>query len=122
LLANDLAGGAILDVGGYPVSMSRFIAGAAAGKPFLDPVKVAGTAHLGAERTDEWSAATLTFDNGIIAQVSCAVFVKLDNVLRIHGATGRIDVPDFWFAGGSPGAGGPGRIAIVRPNGAREET
>ena len=28
LFANDLAGGGILDVGGYPVSMSRFIAGA----------------------------------------------------------------------------------------------
>ena len=121
LFANDLAGGGILDVGGYPVSMSRFIAGAAAGKPFLDPVKVAGTAHLGAERTDEWAAATLLFENGIIAQVSCAVFVALDNVLRIHGATGRIEVPDFWFAGGKPGAGGSGKLAIVRPDGSREE-
>jgi hypothetical protein len=26
--------------------MSRFIAGAASGKPFLDPVKITGTAHL----------------------------------------------------------------------------
>ena len=120
LFANDLAGGGILDVGGYPVSMSRFIAGAAAGQPFLDPVKVAGTAHLGEERTDEWSAALLTFDNGIVAQVSCAVFVALDNVLRIHGATGRIEVPAFWFAGGGPGAGGSGKIDIVRPDGSRE--
>ena len=38
--------------------------------------------------TDEWSAAVLTFENGIVAQVSCAVFVQLDNVLRIHGADG----------------------------------
>ena len=30
LYANDLAGGGILDVGGYPVSMARLIAGAAA--------------------------------------------------------------------------------------------
>ena len=75
LFANDLAGGGILDVGGYPVSMARFIAGAAAGKPFLDPVKVSGAAHLGQAGTDEWSAAVLTFENGIIAQVSCAIFV-----------------------------------------------
>ena len=34
LYANDLAGGGILDVGGYPVSMARLIAGAAVGKPF----------------------------------------------------------------------------------------
>ena len=32
LFANDLAGGGILDVGGYPVSMARFIAGAAVGQ------------------------------------------------------------------------------------------
>jgi predicted dehydrogenase/aryl-alcohol dehydrogenase-like predicted oxidoreductase len=114
LFANDLAGGGILDVGCYPVSMSRFIAGQAAGKPFLDPVKVMGTAHLGQERTDEWAAAVLQFDTGIVAQVSCAVFVQLDNVLRIHGATGRIEVPDFWFAGGDR-TGGPGTIRIVRP-------
>jgi predicted dehydrogenase/aryl-alcohol dehydrogenase-like predicted oxidoreductase len=114
LFANDLAGGGILDVGCYPVSMSRFIAGQAAGKPFLDPVKVMGTAHLGQERTDEWAAAVLQFDTGIVAQVSCAVFVQLDNVLRIHGSTGRIEVPDFWFAGGDR-TGGPGTIRIVRP-------
>jgi predicted dehydrogenase/aryl-alcohol dehydrogenase-like predicted oxidoreductase len=114
LFANDLAGGGILDVGCYPVSMSRFIAGRAAGKPFLDPVKVMGIAHLGKQGTDEWSAAVLEFDNGIVAQVSCAVYVNLDNVLRIHGATGRIEVPDFWFAGGDR-SGGPGIIRIVRP-------
>jgi predicted dehydrogenase/aryl-alcohol dehydrogenase-like predicted oxidoreductase len=119
LFANDLAGGAILDVGGYPVSMARFIAGAAAGKPFLDPIKVSGMAHLGQERTDEWSAALLEFENGIIAQVAGAVYVALDNVLRIHGATGRIEVPDFWFAGGDRDVG-PGKIDIVRPDGARE--
>ncbi len=42
LYANDLAGGGILDVGGYPVSMARLIAGAAAGKPFVEPDKVVG--------------------------------------------------------------------------------
>ncbi len=113
LFANDLAGGGILDVGCYPVSMSRLLAGAVAGKPFLDPVKVVGTAHLGQQRTDEWAAAVLEFEGGIIAQVSCAVFVQLDNVLRIHGATGRIEVPDFWFAGGDR-SGGPGTIRVVR--------
>jgi predicted dehydrogenase/aryl-alcohol dehydrogenase-like predicted oxidoreductase len=119
LFANDLAGGGILDVGGYPVSMARFVAGVAAGKPFLDPVKVAGTAHLGQAGTDEWSAAVLTFENGIVAQVSCAVFVALDNVLRIHGAAGRIEVPDFWFAGGTRDQG-LGRIDIIQSDGSRE--
>jgi predicted dehydrogenase/aryl-alcohol dehydrogenase-like predicted oxidoreductase len=121
LFANDLAGGGILDVGGYPVSMARFIAGAAAGKPFLDPIKVSGAAHLGEAGTDEWSAAVLTFENGVVAQVSCAVFVQLDNMLRIHGATGRIEVPDFWFAGGTRDQG-LGKIEIVPRDGKRETT
>ena len=119
LFSNELAGGGILDVGGYPVSMSRFVAGAVAGKPFLDPVKVSGAAHLGAEGTDEWSAATLEFPNGIIAQVSCAVFVQLENVLRIMGGLGRIEVPDFWFAAGHRN-GGPGRIDVILNDGHRE--
>jgi len=113
LFNNDLAGGGILDVGGYPVSMARFVAGAAAGRPFLDPVQVLGTAHLGEAGTDEWSAATLLFENGIVAQVSCAVFVNLDNVLRIHGTKGRIEVPNFWFANGSRD-NGPGRIDVFQ--------
>ncbi|MEP7241817.1 MAG: aldo/keto reductase, partial [Devosia sp.] len=119
IFANDLAGGGILDVGGYPVSMARFIAGAAAGKPFLDPVTVSGAAHLGAEGTDEWAAAVLEFENGILAQVACAVFVQLDNVLRIHGSTGRIEIAEFWFAGGQR-PGGPGHIEIIHRDGRHE--
>ncbi|RYE85207.1 MAG: Gfo/Idh/MocA family oxidoreductase, partial [Hyphomicrobiales bacterium] len=119
LFANDLAGGGILDVCGYPVSMARFVAGAAVGKPFLDPVKVAGAAHLGQAGTDEWSAAVLTFENGIIAQVSGAIYVALDNVLRIHGAKGRIEVPNFWFANGNRDQG-LGKIDIILADGTHE--
>ena len=119
LFANDMAGGGILDVGGYTASIARFIAGAAAGKPFLDPVKVVGSAHLGTAGTDEWAAAVLEFDTGLIAQISCSIFVQLENVLRIHGGAGRIEVKDFWFAGGDR-SGGPGNIEIIRNDGTRE--
>ena len=119
LFANELAGGGILDVCGYPVSMARFVAGAAMGKPFADPVKVAGAAHLGQAGTDEWAAAVLTFENGIVAQVSGAVYVALDNVLRIHGHKGRIEVPNFWFANGNRDQG-LGKIDIILADGTRE--
>jgi predicted dehydrogenase/aryl-alcohol dehydrogenase-like predicted oxidoreductase len=119
LFASELAGGGILDVGGYPVSMARFIAGAAAGEAFLDPVKVSGMATLNEEGTDSWASALLQFDNGIIAEVSCAVLLNLENVLRIHGARGRIEVPNFWFADGDR-TGGEGRIDIIRNDGTRE--
>ena len=111
LYANDLAGGGILDVGGYPVSMARLIAGAVDGKPFLEPEEVVGVAHLGETGVDEWAAALLRFPNGIVAEVSCSVSLAQDNVLRVLGTDGRIEVADFWFASGHQG--GTGRIEIV---------
>ncbi|MER9162773.1 aldo/keto reductase [Mesorhizobium sp. M0715] len=119
LYANDLAGGGILDVGGYPVSMVRLIAGAAAGKPFAEPDKVVGTAHLGQSGVDEWASALLHFPGGIVAEVSCSISLNQDNVLRILGTKGRIEVPDFWFAGGNRDVG-LGRIDVIASDGTRE--
>ena len=90
-----LTGGGILDVGCYPVSMARLIAGAANGKPFLEPETVSGVAHLGQSGVDEWAAAVLKFPGGILAEVSCSVSLAQDNVLRILGTEGRIEVRDF---------------------------
>ncbi len=117
LYANELAGGGILDVGCYPVSMARLIAGAAGGMPFLDPVKVAGTAYLGSSGVDEWAAALLTFPNDIIAEVSCSVSLAQDNMLRVLGTEGRIEVADFWFASGRQG--GTGEIVVIGRDGTR---
>ena len=118
LYANDLAGGAILDVGGYPVSMARLIAGAAAGEPFLEPDQVSGAAHLGQSGVDEWASAVLRFPNGIVAEVSCSISLNQDNVLRILGTKGRIEVADFWFAGGRQG--GTGKINVFHNDGTNE--
>ncbi|MBO0133639.1 aldo/keto reductase [Agrobacterium burrii] len=112
LFANEMAGGGILDVGGYPVSMVRLIAGAVDGKLFAEPEKVAGAAHLGQSGVDEWASAVLKFSNGIVAEVSCSIMAGQDNVLRIIGSEGRIEVKDFWFAAGHKG--GTGRIDIIR--------
>jgi predicted dehydrogenase/aryl-alcohol dehydrogenase-like predicted oxidoreductase len=112
LFANETAGGGILDVGGYPVSMVRMIAGAVDGIPFAEPEKVAGAAHLGQSGVDEWASAVLKFANGIVAEVSCSIMAAQDNVLRIIGSEGRIEVKDFWFAAGHKG--GTGRIDIIR--------
>ncbi|RWO88884.1 aldo/keto reductase [Mesorhizobium sp.] len=119
LYANDLAGGGILDVGGYPVSMVRLIAGAALGQPFAEPDKVVGTAHLGQSGVDEWASALLHFPGGIVAEVSCSISLNQDNVLRVLGTKGRIEVPDFWFAGGNRDVG-LGRIDIIAFTGARQ--
>ncbi len=112
LFANEMAGGGILDVGGYPVSMARLVAGAADGKAFAEPDKVSGAAYLGQSGVDEWASAVLKFPNGIVAEVSCSIMASQDNVLRIIGSEGRIEVKDFWFASGHKG--GVGRIDIIK--------
>jgi predicted dehydrogenase/aryl-alcohol dehydrogenase-like predicted oxidoreductase len=114
LFANETAGGGILDVGGYPVSMARLIAGAAEGKPFVEPEKVAGVGHLGHSGVDEWASAVLKFPGGIIAEVSCSIMANQDNTLRIIGSEGRIEVKDFWFASGHKG--GVGKIELFKGN------
>ena len=98
-----LAGGGILDIGGYPVSMALLIAGAAAGMDYLEPVSVTGSAQIGASGVDEWASAVLGFDNGILAELSCSIRVTQDNMLSIMGSRGRLTMRDFWFAGGKEG-------------------
>lgn len=91
LFSNDLAGGAILDVGCYPVSMARLIAAA-------EPIEVKGVAHLGQTGVDEWAAATLKFPDGTVAQLATAIRVQQDNDLRIFASHGQIIVPNPWMA------------------------
>lgn len=104
LFAKALGGGGILDVGGYPVSLARLLAGAAQGRAFADPVAVTGAAHLHPEEgTDLHAAATLRFEDGMLAQVACGVSLEMENVVRVHGSEGRILVRDPWFAAGGHG-------------------
>ena len=98
LFNNALGGGGILDVGTYAVSGSRLVAGAALGRPFADPVKVVAAGKVGETGVDEWAAAVLEFETGIIAQVSTAVRASLDNIIEVYGSAGRITVPNPWVA------------------------
>ena len=98
--------------------MARLVAGAAVGQDFLDPLTVSGVAHLREAGTDEWSSAVLKFDSGAIAEISCSISVQQDNVLRILGTKGRIEVADFWFASGKQG--GVGKIEIYMRDGTHE--
>jgi predicted dehydrogenase/aryl-alcohol dehydrogenase-like predicted oxidoreductase len=99
IFADELAGGGILDVGGYPVSYSRLIAGIAAGQPFADPAAVSAVGHVGETGVDEWTVATLFFDSGVTAQVSTGVRLSDQNQVRIYGSKGYLVVEDPWFGG-----------------------
>jgi len=104
LFRTDLAGGAILDVGLYPISFSRMIAGAALGKKFINPKSITGTATIGETGVDEISYTTLEFENGIIAEASTAIREEMKNNAIITGTKGTIELDQPW----SPGSeGGP---------------
>ncbi|MCY2931523.1 MAG: aldo/keto reductase [Planctomycetota bacterium] len=107
LWSNALAGGGIMDVGGYTTSIARLIAGAAVGLPFADPISVTGAAHLHPETgVDEWALATLKFPHDIVANLATGVGVNQENVVRLFGSTGHILVPDpyvCWRDGAMPG-------------------
>ena len=63
-----------------------------------------GCAHIGAENhVDEYAVASLKFDSGIIAQLTCGLRLTLENNVRIWGTKGSIVVPSPWFGGHGPG-------------------
>jgi predicted dehydrogenase len=115
LFQKELAGGAILDVGLYPVSFSRMIAGLANGKNFINPKNVTGNARIGETGVDEISHAILEFENDIIAEASTAIRENMINNATIIGSEGKIELDQPWAPGRD---GGPYHttIKIIKNN------
>ena len=103
LYDRNLGGGGILDVGGYPVSLARLVAGASAGLPFAEPVTVKGAGIVGQSGVDEVAYGLLTFANGFTAEIACAVARVMDNRAIISGDKGTIEVVDPWVPGRNAG-------------------
>lgn len=89
LLNPELAGGALLDVGVYTVSLASMVFSG-------PPTKIASLSHLGETCVDEQSAMLLGYDKGKIAVLSCAVRTNTPQEARIIGTDGSIYIPDFW--------------------------
>lgn len=112
LFSNALGGGGIMDVGLYPVSVARLVAGAVDGAPFADPASVTGAARLGETGVDEWAAGLLHFENDVVAQVSTAVSAWLPNNVNVYGETGSLHLGGPWHGPGLEG--GVSGIGIKR--------
>jgi len=97
VLNHELGGGGILDVGCYPVSMARLVAGVATGAAFSDPVELYAVGHIGERsRVDEYSAAILKFPSEIVASVATSVQLWQENAVRIFGSEGQVLVREPW--------------------------
>ena len=91
-----LGGGAILDVGCYPASFARLVAGIAVGRPFAEPTKLEATGLYGPTGADELASALLTFDGGVTATIATAIQHPLGRSAAVFGEDGHVVVPDPW--------------------------
>jgi predicted dehydrogenase len=87
--APELGGGALLDLGVYPVALAQHFLG--------PPASVTAWAHLLPEGTDENSAVILGYDNGAIATLQAGLTGETAQRALITGTRGRIEIdPYFW--------------------------
>jgi len=82
-----LAGGALWDVGSYPVTYAQLIAGQA-------PTVVFGTAHWNPSGVDDEFMGVLRFDGGTTANVYAGFRAPYRTWLEILGSDGALTVPN----------------------------
>ena len=87
LFAPALGGGALLDVGIYPVQLALMLLG--------EPDRVSAVAGLGATGVDEQIAVTMGFGGGEVAVAEAAVRTNLACTARVSGTNGAIEIPAF---------------------------
>ena len=94
-----LGGGAILDVGCYPLSMAKLIAGKLNGLPFADPESIEAKGRLDSTGVDLQSEAHLIFSDNIEANIKCAIDEDYSNDLKISDGSIDLVASQPWHCG-----------------------
>jgi predicted dehydrogenase len=93
-----LAGGALLDVGIYNLTVTRWALQMTSGA-CPEPLSIQATGVLAPTGVDQRIAATLSFADGLVSQFVCGLDGCATNSLVIHGERGAIELPArFWEA------------------------
>jgi predicted dehydrogenase len=87
----DLAGGSLLDVGTYCVSMSNFIADA-------EPASARGLAVSASSGVDERFYGTMAYSDGSVALFDCSMRSPLSLGVSVLGTLGEAHLPMPWYA------------------------
>ncbi len=88
----DLAGGALYDVGIYPLSIIRMIQS----RVKLD--KLSSEIEWSEQGVDQQSRVTLQFSDGVKAEAFCSLIREEVNELVIEGDQGQIRIPPWFHA------------------------
>lgn len=91
LLNIELAGGALLDMGIYPIAFAQWVMQQA-------PTSIVAKGQLGATGVDEKTAMILSYQNQAMAVLSTTLTADTGYDAWISGSKGRIKVPRFWCA------------------------
>ena len=83
LLNPSLGGGALLDLGIYPVSLASMVYG-------QQPKKIVSTVHRAKTGVDDHAAIIFEYESGATASLHCSMRVRMKNQARIYGTRGLI--------------------------------
>lgn len=86
----SLGGGALLDLGIYPISLAFRL--------FGDPAGILARGTLTERGVDEHVGMVFTFDGGAIATMQCGMLTPGPNRASIVGDSGRIDIDSVWYS------------------------
>lgn len=89
LLERAMGGGALMDIGCYPLSWLRWIAGA-------EPVVTTCNAQLNSDGVDLSASATLRFPDGVLAHFHTSCTTHRYVAATIFGSRGRIEITEPW--------------------------
>ncbi len=87
----DFGGGALLDVGIYPISYTTFLLNRI-------PDKIISSAVIGSTGVDEQNVLVFQYKDGILADLSSSISCETGNDALIVGEKGIIKVNHFWRA------------------------
>ncbi|MGQ4516083.1 Gfo/Idh/MocA family oxidoreductase [Streptomyces sp. DW26H14] len=88
--APELGGGALLDLGVYPVSFAQLLLG--------EPARIQADAQLSPEGVDVNTGVLLGWENGAVAVLTCGLDGSSGTRATVTGTHGRIDVPEGFFS------------------------
>lgn len=86
----NLAGGALLDLGVYPVAMAYYFTNTA-------PIKITALGALTKTGVDERLGMIFQYEN-FTADLFTSMVNRMNNTFKLFGEEGYIEIPDFWRA------------------------